>query len=451
MGCGIKIIVAQSDDSMNTHQQSEAKSIAAVIMPQQNITSARPVKGDRQTITSSWGESAAVKLGQGTHVVVVLTPPCLGSIEDQIIESLSMLDAILEKQSVAQEVISQTVFLKNPADRPTCDRLFTAHYGSELPVTAYVYQSPCNGAAVAIEAWCAGGKLVRVTRPHPQVSVVNHDDLSWIYCGLTPSPTANGVYTSVINGFAEIGKLLAKPAISFDRVIRLWIYLGNINGVANQLERYTELNRARTVFYRDFEFGRGIKVEGQKNIVYPASTGIGMAGSDLALSSLALSTVRNDVFLLPIENPNQTPAYHYPPVYSLESPKFVRALAVVIGKDVVTWLSGTASILNSESRHIGDIRKQTEQALDNIERLIAPANYKAHGLGGAGASLPEIAQMRVYLKRPQDYEVCRDICRQRLGQVPVLYVAADVCRSNLLVEMEGVLFTKLNRELTNRQ
>lgn len=420
-------------------------------MSHQNNTSAPPVQGRKHPRTSSGGRSAAVKLGNGTHVVVVVTPPCAGGREEQIVESLRLLTLALKTQPDAPAVISQTVFLKNHADRPTCDRLFAAHYAGGFPVTNYVDQPPCNGAAVAIEAWCAGGKSVRVTRPQPQVAVVNHDDLSWIYCARMPRSTAAGVYQSALTGFAEIGNSLAGAAAAFDRVIRLWVYLGNITGQAAPLDRYMELNRARTVFYQDFEFGRGTKQNGPCRIVYPASTGIGMAGSDLAISSLALTTARPDVFLLPIENPGQTPAYRYPAVYSPASPKFVRALALVIGREVVTWLSGTASILNSETQHIGDVHRQTEQAIDNIEQLIAPANYAAHGLVGAGAALQELAQVRVYVKRPQDYEICRDICRRRLGPVPILYVAADVCRSDLLIEMEGVLFTKLHTESTHRQ
>ncbi len=50
-------------------------------------------------------------------------------------------------------------------------------------------------------------------------------------------------------------------------------------------------------------------------------------------------------------------------------------MAVTIGDYVTTWVSGTASILDSESVHLGDIEKQTEQTIDNIERLISPENF----------------------------------------------------------------------------
>ena len=170
-----------------------------------------------------------------------------------------------------------------------------------------------------------------------------------------------------------------------------------------------------------------------------------MAGSGLVASCLALETDRDDVFLVPLENPHQTPAYAYPPKYSPQSPKFSRAVALVLGSYVTTWVSGTASIVDSESCHPGDPAKQTAQTLDNIERLIAADNFAAQGLKGAGAGLRDLAKIRVYLKRPEDLAKCRGICEQRLGPVPAIYAVADICRPELLVEIEGVAFSRVAR------
>jgi len=385
---------------------------------------------------------ATINLGSSTYVALVVTPRVFGSIEEQLAESLAIIESVLKKQHGLHVLVSQTVFLKNPENRSICERLLAARYGRQLPVTTFVFQPPSGGASMAIEALSTGGESVRIERPHPQVLAVHHDGLRWIYCGLPPRPAAQDIYKSVINGFGDMEECLAVAGSAFDLIIRLWLYLGNITGPTSGLERYMELNRARTDFYLRIPFGRRLGVGGRERIAFPATTCIGACGSNLAMSSLALNTSRKDVFLLPLENPRQTPSYHYPLVYSPESPKFVRGMAVVIGREVVTWLSGTASILNSESQHINDIRKQTEQAINNIEQLIAPSNFEAHGLRGAGAKLADIAQLRVHMKRPQDYLICRDICTQRFGKTPIIYTTADVCRSNLLVEMEGVVFSR---------
>jgi enamine deaminase RidA (YjgF/YER057c/UK114 family) len=145
--------------------------------------------------------------------------------------------------------------------------------------------------------------------------------------------------------------------------------------------------------------------------------------------------------VLPLENPQQIPAYSYHPKYSPQSPKFSRALALLRPGYAVTWISGTASIVDSESRHLEDIEGQTQQTIDNIERLIAPENFVAHGVAGAGAMLKDLAKVRIYIKRHSDYAKCKAICEQRFGTIPAIYAVADVCRPELLVEIEGIAFS----------
>src|SRR5208283_4749470 len=105
-------------------------------------------------------------------------------------------------------------------------------------------------------------------------------------------------------------------------------------------------------------------------------------------------------------------------------------------------ISGTASITNSESRHLGDAVAQTHEALDNIEALISEENFGRHGLPGFGSSLEGLAQARVYVKRTEDYPRILAVCAQRLGGVPAIYTKADVCRPELLVEIEGIAFSR---------
>ena len=207
-----------------------------------------------------------------------------------------------------------------------------------------------------------------------------------------------------------------------------------------------EFNRARTDFYRGLRFGCSLAVPSIPQGIYPASTGIGMAGTGLVAGCVSLQTRRKDAFLLPLENPQQTPAYAYHPKYSPYSPKFSRAKALILGDYVTIWISGTASVVNSESRHLGDVEKQTEQSIDNIERLIAPENFAFHGVRGAGAGLGDLAKVRVYLKRAKDFARCKAICQRRFGNVPAIYAVADICRPELLVEIEGVTFSRLRQE-----
>ena len=82
-----------------------------------------------------------------------------------------------------------------------------------------------------------------------------------------------------------------------------------------------------------------------------------------------------------------------------------------------------------------------DEALDNIAALISEENLARHGLPGQGAGSEGIAVARAYVKRPEDYPAVRRVCEERLPGVPLNYVVADVCRTDLLVEFEGIAFS----------
>jgi enamine deaminase RidA (YjgF/YER057c/UK114 family) len=387
-----------------------------------------------------------VDLGDSVRLALLITPWGSGHAREQVQEVLSVMRTVLDKQRQPMAVTAQTVFLKAATDRGECERAFAKFYGSKLPVTNFVLEAPCCGAALAVEAWAIGGKAVRVEHFGPQALAVSYDRVRWVHCaGIQPDDAVSGAYSQTMAALQRLRGVLAGAGSGFQRVVRTWFYLGGITEPEAGVQRYHELNRARTEFYHDIRFNCSSLGPLAARGVYPASTGIGMAGRGLVASCLALEASRDDVFLLPLENPQQTPAYAYHPKYSPESPKFSRAVALVLGNYVTTWVSGTASIVDSESCHPGDPAMQTKQTLDNIERLIAADNFAARGLKGAGASLRDLAKIRVYLKRPEDLAKCRAICERRLGPVPAIYAVADICRPELLVEIEGVAFSRFAR------
>ncbi len=387
-----------------------------------------------------------VDLGDSVRLALMITPRGSGKVREQIREVFSVIRRILEKQPQPMAVTFQTVFLKNARDRTECARACAEFYGPRLPVTNFVLQAPCCGAALAMEIWAIGGKTVRVDHFGPQALAVSYESVRWVYCaGVTPGTSVQGAFAQTLDALGRLRATLAGAGSSFERVVRTWFYLGGITEPEASVQRYQELNRARTGFYQDIHFNCSSVAPNAARGVYPASTGIGMSGNGLVASCMALETQRDDVLLLPLENPQQTPAYAYDPQHSNPSPKFSRAVALVLGNYVTTWVSGTASIVHSESCHLGDPEKQTMQTIDNIERLIAADNFASHGLKGAGARLQDMAKIRVYLKRPEDLAKCRSICERRFGVVPAVYAVADICRPELLVEIEGVAFSRLAR------
>jgi enamine deaminase RidA (YjgF/YER057c/UK114 family) len=223
-------------------------------------------------------------------------------------------------------------------------------------------------------------------------------------------------------------------------VVRTWLYLGDITGPENQVTRYQTLNLARTDFYHNRCFSGDGSPGGSSPVCYPASTCIGADGREVIMSCLVMATDRSDVVRLPLENPRQIAAHDYDHRYGPQSPKFSRAMAIIADGAASVLVSGTASIIDSESRHLGDVGGQTRETLDNMAALISADNFRRHGQTGLGATLDDMALMRVYIKRQEDYPLVRDLCQARLGETPVVYTVADVCRPELLVEIEGIAF-----------
>lgn len=401
----------------------------------------RLVNGADSEPSDRSAEFSFVDLGDSFRLALMLTPKGRGSFGAQAQELMTVSQSLLARQRQRMAVTFQTVFLRDPADRPMCEQLFARTYGQRMPVTNFVLQPPCCGAALAMEAWAVGGPSVRLEHFGPHALVVSYDSVRWVYCAGVEVTSGAGAYAQSLAALQQMRTALAKTGAGFEQVVRTWFYVGDITQPEAGSQRYKEMNRARSDFYRDMRFGCVLAQPMIPHGIYPASTGIGMRGSALVAGCLSVQTKRKDVFLLPLENPQQTPAYAYHPRHSPLSPKFSRAVALVVGDYLTTWVSGTASIVGSESRHPGDLEKQTEQTIDNIERLIAPENFAFHGVAGAGAGLHDLAKIRVYLKRAEDFPKCKAICERRFGHVPAIYAVAEICRPELLVEIEGVAFS----------
>ena len=390
------------------------------------------------------GAPHSVVLLEGVrHVVLMAVPEGGASLREQAEECLHAVRESLAKYSPPSTVLAQTVFLKDAGDRAACQDIFAAHFGPDLPVTTYVMQPPCNGAALGIETWAVAREPARIVRQLPHIVSVSYNDVTWTHCGgIVPETPARGVYERSLSAFTKMRSLVDKSSAGFDHTMRTWLYLGDIVGPEGETQRYKELNRARTDFYLDVPFGRAHRMKGLKHGMYPASTGIGMGTSDLAMSGLVMDTTRKDVFLLPLENPQQTPAYEYHARHSPQSPKFCRAMALSCGNYATIMISGTASITNAETRHDGDVVAQTHETLDNIAALISEQNLAGHGLPGLGTTLEGLAVVRVYVKNAADYPAVREAVLARLGEMPTIYAIGDVCRPDLLVEIEGIAFSR---------
>lgn len=204
-------------------------------------------------------------------------------------------------------------------------------------------------------------------------------------------------------------------------LLRLWNYLPRINAVEEGEERYQAFNRGRQ---RAFALA-GLSVGAGA----PAACALGTAQGVLQVAVLA----GRQQPVVPIENPRQVSAYDYPRQYGEAPPLFSRAawLSQTEGPDVL-FISGTASIVGHQTVHVGDVLAQTRESVRNIQAVLQRASEEP----GAPPWRLEDLSGCVYVRHAADYPVVRN-CLDQLGLRRFCYLQADICRSDLLVEIEA--------------
>ena len=173
----------------------------------------------------------------------------------------------------------------------------------------------------------------------------------------------------------------------------------------------------------------------------PAACAIGVQGGPLSVAFLAGRTPT-----LAIENPRPTSAYHYPRQYGAQSPTFSRASLALLHDQELLFLSGTASIVGHQTLHTGDVRSQTTETLANIEAVVAQTNLLVQG--ARKFHLHDL-QLRVYVRHADDVDAIRSVFAAHLApDQQVRFLQADICRSDLDVEIEGIAWREADSPST---
>ena len=384
------------------------------------------------------------------------TPTVSGDTRAQIFSAFENLQNALVEQDI-DCVVQLEIFLREIGDKELVRAVMNKVWEDSLiPATTYIPQKPCDNqydilvlaTAVNSSPTSENSMPISVYEGGERASLLEYDGVEiGFFGGFTPGDSPIGAYERSFDAFTKMRAELEGNGFLLPHVFRTWIYQGHIVLEEGETQRYKELNRARSDFFHGVRFLEERLPEPLKGrVVYPASTGIGADDVDITMSCIALKTDRDDVRLIPLENPNQTSAFDYASFYSPKSPKFARAMAVSFNERTAVYVSGTASIVNQETVFQGDPAAQTNQTLDNIAALISETNLQNHGLDGFAADLTDLAVARVYVKNQKDMSVVRSICEQRLPEVPILYTYADVCRDDLLVEIEGVVSCRLSEK-----
>lgn len=168
------------------------------------------------------------------------------------------------------------------------------------------------------------------------------------------------------------------------------------------------------------------------------ASGVGHAGGDFVLHCLSARSPGRQ-----IENPRQIPAWRYSLRYGPKPPCFARATRITRGgRGAWLLVGGTASVRGEDSFHQDDLRGQLEETLRNLAALVAAAEGGEPARENAeeqSALLGRYRELRIYHPRREHGERLEQELRRRLGPgVRLEMVEADLCRPELLVEIEGL-------------
>ncbi len=311
-------------------------------------------------------------------------------------------------------------------------------FGRQCPAFNITIHPPERPWKVAIEAGYTDDETF-------DISSNVYNSLSYVVCssdsvkevwagglgfGLFQSDTANAAEAA----FDQMKAILDNEGMSFDHLVRQWNYIGNILTIKNGAQNYQVFNEVRNDFYQKYRTING----------YPAATGIGMKIGGVSIDFCAIMA-KEPINMKPINNPDQVNAYEYgqevlkgvPGNGKIKHPpQFERALLIPGRMRSTLFVSGTAAIIGQDIIGVEDVDKQTIVTIENINKLTDKKRFGEMGTN-PDPDWGKFILLRVYVKNQNDFEKVKEICHERFPDVPAIFIESDICRDNLLVEIEA--------------
>lgn len=256
------------------------------------------------------------------------------------------------------------------------------------------------------------GSDVRVVRRNGCSVGVCYEDAHAEYClltGVLPQDFHASRVDQTTSVFEGIEDALLDADMTFADVARTWLYMDGI------LDWYDPFNRARDAFFTSRRIYDGL---------VPASTGIGSAnlcGSAITACAIAIRPKNACVSVQAVESPLQCPALDY-------RSSFSRAVEIATSDYRTLMISGTASIEpGGKTAHVGDAKGQIRLTMEVAEAILISREMK----------WADVTRAVMYLKKAEFLPLWQAWLRERaLDGLPHVVVEADVCRDDLLVEIE---------------
>ena len=296
-------------------------------------------------------------------------------------------------------------------------------FEGRLPIVSYVSQPTMGGGlTLEVQSFLADETDTiarRCFKGFPYVVIENAEGRFLFAGGFQGNVLEQSLEEQTLFVFETLDELLSLEHFPIDSIIRQWNYVERITDFSGADQNYQILNNVRSAFYAKAEWANG----------YPAATGIGANLGGILVDVDAAVFKKSDCFAKAIDNPLQVAAHAYSDSVLEEAtklkttPKFERAKAMHFGSHTFIYISGTAAIRGEESLQGVGIAEQLRITMENIAVLIKDCPLR---------------MLRVYLKEEEFYVEAKRLMDAYKLDIPIIYMWTDVCRDELLIEIEGM-------------
>lgn len=353
----------------------------------------------------------------------IITSTVSGSIKDMCRSILSLIDA----KDILKIVFfnlpdSDEEYLQHNKELRECVK---EHFPTATPLVSYVAQKTEGGTLTAEVIGLADSDAV-VERNARYTLLKKNTCREIISEGILPQDITKSTFEQANSIFAVISDILTANGFIPSDIYRQWNYIQGITVLNDGSQNYQEFNDARSIFYSSDVWNNG----------YPAATGIGTGRGGVMIEFSAIK--EEEVPNKPIDNPMQVAAHNYSQevldgkvieeLKERTTPKFERAR--LLGSTI--FISGTAAIKGEHSNHSTNAVEQTAETMEIMDRLVSKENIPVANNGS------HYRFLRVYVKNECDIPTVREFMEAHYPTVCKQYLVADICRPELLVEIEGL-------------
>jgi enamine deaminase RidA (YjgF/YER057c/UK114 family) len=310
------------------------------------------------------------------------------------------------------EVLGMILF-GSLAARDEIDQAMRERMGEICWPVTWVEGASCDQSALAgVQAFAVSRRNITRVRLGGRIVGSVFEDGGARHCflgGIGPTAVSMREPAQVQQMFGNLESALDLAGFELRDVIRTWFYNDEI------LRWYNEFNRVRSAHYAQVQFRTGS---------LPASTGVAgrnPAGAALTVAAWAMRPLEAKARAFEVGSPLQCPAPNY-------GSSFARAMEIDSGGWRRLLISGTASIHpGGATAWVGNAKKQIDLSMEVIAAI----------LQSRGMSFTDVTRATAYFKHPAFKPYFDAWCAEReLRRFPAIFVHCDICRDDLLFELE---------------